>query len=115
MEAEAAGFGRVDEARGIVGAHLEYDAHLKFAQRLAVQPAVDVVQCVHRNNKVDAVARPFGDDIGELRSGIWPRVGVAHREGELVFIPQLLEFVEAVDEAEHRGRLAGFLAAIARL
>ena len=46
VQAEVAGLGRVDEAGGIVRAHLEDDAHFKFAQRLAVHEAVDVVERV---------------------------------------------------------------------
>ena len=69
MEAERAGLRRINEARGIVRAHLEDDAHFKFTQRLSGHRAVHVVERIHGRDAVDAEAAAFGDEIVELRAG----------------------------------------------
>ncbi len=77
MEAERAGLRGIDEARGIVGAHLEDDAHFEFSERLAIHPAAYVVIAVDRHQQMDPVAAPFGDYIIELQCRVRRAPGIA--------------------------------------
>lgn len=95
VEAEAAGLGGVDEAGGVVGAHLEEDAHAELADGLAAEGAVDVVEGVDAGDEMDADGRAFGDDLIELISGLG---GVVSTEGEVLLVAELAELLQAVDE-----------------
>ena len=106
VEAERARFGGVDQAGGVVGAHLEDDAHFKFAERLPAHGAVHVVEGVDAGEEVDAEGAAFGDDVGELGTGIGVAVA-AGGEAEVVFVPEFLKLVQAVDEEEECGFGAG--------
>ena len=75
MKAEGGGLGRVDKARGIVGAHLEDDAHFEFAERLSAHEAIDVIEGVHGDQDVKAVGAAFANEIVELRAGIGAGIG----------------------------------------
>jgi len=59
VEAEVAGVRGVNEAGGIAGAHLEEDAHFKFAEGLAAEAAVDVVIRVHAGEQVETAGGAF--------------------------------------------------------
>lgn len=107
VEAEGAGFGVVDEAGGVVGAHLEEDAQLEFAEGFAAEEAAGVVVAVAGGDDVEAVARAFGEEGVEEDGGVGRGVGVAGAEAVVVFVAELVEFLEAVDEDEGGGRGAG--------
>ena len=62
MQTQLAGLGIVAQAGGIVRAHLEQDAHLKFTHRLAAQESVHVVVRIARGDDVEAVAGAIADD-----------------------------------------------------
>jgi len=111
VEAEGARFRGVDEAGGVVGTHLEDDAHFKFAQGLPVHRAVHIVERVDADDEVDAEAAALGDDVGQLRAG----TGFAGTGGEreVILVAQFLEAVQAVDEHVD-GRSAGVAIRAAR-
>ena len=75
MQAEPRRHGRVHQVARIGGAHLEQHPQLEIAQRLPVEPAVDVLYVSHHTNAVDAQAGPsrrssvncFPDRAGRLR------------------------------------------------
>ena len=93
VQAEVTRFWRVDQAGGIVGAHLEDHAHFEFAQRLAAEEAVHVVERVDRREDVHPVAAAFLDEVIEHGARFRAGVGAAHAEVEVVLVSQLLELL----------------------
>ena len=87
VEAEETGFGAIDEAGGIVGAHLEEDAHLEFAEGLAAEEAVDGVIGVARGDDVEAQAGAFADQAVEDRGRVGRGGGIGG-ETEIVVIAE---------------------------
>ena len=70
VQAQRAGVRRINEAAGIVRAHLEDHAHFKFAERLPAHAATHVVERVHRGDEVNAQRAALCDDLVELRAGV---------------------------------------------
>ena len=103
VEAEVAGLGGVDEAGGIVGTHLEEDAHLEFTLRLAVDGAVDVVERVDRGDDVDAVGGTFGDEVVEHRAGIGAGAGIVRGETKVFLVAEFLELLQSVNDDKRAG------------
>src|SRR5438105_8929426 len=107
MEAERAGLGIVDQAGGIVGAHLKEDAHLKFAKRLAAQKAVHVIESVAGEDDVKSETGSFRQKGVEERGGIRHRIGVARGKAEVLLIPKSVVLLQAVNEEESGGSFSG--------
>jgi len=68
MKAEVASFRSVDQAGGVVGAHLKENAQLEFTERLAAEKAVRIVEGVAGANRVEAKMRSLADNPVELFS-----------------------------------------------
>ena len=71
MHSERARLRIVDEAGGIVRAHLEQDAHFKFAQRFLAQEPVHIVVAVAGRNDMNSQRRPFGDQVDSTARQDW--------------------------------------------
>ena len=63
MQAERAGLRIIDQAGGIVRAHLEQHAHFKFAERFAAEETIHVVVSVARDDHVECRGSAFGDQL----------------------------------------------------
>ena len=115
VEAEVGGFGGVDEAGAVVGAHLEDDAHFKLGEGFAAEATGDVVVAVERGEQVQSEGGAFGDEGVEHGAGFRASVVVAAAEGEVhvVLVPEFFEFVQAVDEDENRWGVGGAFGAAA--
>src|SRR5688500_19231651 len=106
MQAEDAGARRIDQTRGIIRAHLEDDAHLEFADHFSAHESADAVECVDRDQNVNAVTASFANQLAELCAGICPAISATGKI-EVVFVPKFFEPVQSVDEKIDRGGLGG--------
>ncbi len=86
VEAEVTGFGGIDEAGGVVGAHLEDHAVGEFAEGFSGHGSVEIIEGIDADEKMDSVATSFGEEFGEL--GAWGGGGVAGGEAEIVFVAE---------------------------
>ena len=92
---------------GVGRAHLEEDAHLELAERLAVEVAVQVVHAVAPDDHVDAQAGPVAEDRVELVGGA-ARPRSRAREAEVVVAAaEVAEPRQVVDEEEELGAVGG--------
>ena len=61
MESEAGRFRRVNQAGGVAGAHLEQNAELKFAEGLAAEETIGVIERIagadHMESKLGSFAK----------------------------------------------------------
>src|SRR6266498_5909664 len=94
---------RIDQGGRITGAHLEKHAHREFAESCSTEEAANVVEGVARDDDVDAVTWAFGDKALEDCCGIWSGIVTATGKAEIVFLAQLLEIFEALDEEKNSG------------
>src|SRR5690348_9867921 len=63
MQAEHAGLRIVDQAGGIIGAHLEKDSHFELAERLAAQEPIYVVVSVAGSDDMEAETSALTDEV----------------------------------------------------
>src|SRR5205809_4146780 len=107
VKAEVGGFRSVNQAGGVVGAHLKENAQLEFAERLAAEKAVHIVGGVAGADDVESKRGSFADDLVELFAGVGGRLRVVEGNIEVVLVTQPFESLNAVDEHIHRWRLGG--------
>ena len=103
VRAEAAGGRRVDQLARIGGAHLEHHAQIEFANSLAVDRALQIVQRVAPDDQMDAHRGTLAQDLGELPSRTRrPRLARKRRVSEIFFLPQIAKASQIVDEQKQR-------------
>src|SRR5687767_1423291 len=107
METEGAGFGIVDEAGRIIGAHLKEHAHFKFTQSFSAEEPVYIVVGVARGDYVEAMSCPFADELVEENRWIRGGFRVAGSKAEILLEPELVELLETMDEKKHGSRIGG--------
>ncbi len=103
MRSEPAGGGRVDQAAGVVLAHLEQDPQLQLAERLAVEDALQVVERIAPRQQAHAQAGPFSQDVAKLLSGTGRLLFAHAAETEVVvFLTQIAKPLQVMDDQEPR-------------
>jgi hypothetical protein len=99
---EAGGDGGVHEVAGIVGVHLEEDAHFEFAHRAAVEVTLKVCQIVAPEHDEDADRGAFADELGEGLVGLFFFTLFAAEAEIVVGLAEVAEALDAVEEDERR-------------
>ena len=107
VKAEVGGLRSVDQAGGVIGAHLKENAQLEFTERLAAEKPVRIVGGVAGADDVESKRGSFADDLVELFAGVGGRLRVVEGNIEVVLVTQPFESLNAVDEHINRGRLGG--------
>ena len=98
MEAEVPGFRAVDQAGGIIRAHLEQNSHLKFAQRFFTQISADVIIGVATYQDMNSNTGTFGYYLVQL--GRW-LCFIIRRKAKVIFITEFVQFVDVVNDYEN--------------
>src|SRR5437764_652652 len=98
MKAQQAGFRIVDETGGIVGAHLEEHAHLKFAECLAAEKTVYAIVSITGGDDVETEPGAFADQIVQHDGRIGYCIGFPSGKAKILLITEPGVFLEAVNE-----------------
>ena len=98
MQSQSAGFGIVAQAGGVVGAHLEEHAHLKFAECLAAEKTVYVIVSITGGDDVETEPGAFADQIVQHDCRIGCCIGFPSGKAKILLITEPGVFLEAVDE-----------------
>jgi hypothetical protein len=106
VQAEGGGFGGIDQAGGVAGAHLEQDAEFEFAECTSSEEPAGIVVGIARCEHMESGGGAFGEDLVELLAGVEGGGGGAEGEGEILFKPEGAEAFEVMDE-EVDGRGGG--------
>src|SRR6187399_2909474 len=92
---------RVNQSARIVRAHLEQDAHFEFADRLAVEHPIQIVQAITPGHHMDPHPWAVLENRSKLLRGIW-LLFLAREAKIVVGFPQFAESGEIVDHQENR-------------
>jgi len=103
VEAEPVGLGRVNEAGGVVGAHLEEDAEFEFSDGLAAELAEEIGVGVAGEDDVAAEVGALGDDAVEDEPGVLEGGVGVEGEGGVLVVAEFFVVLDAVDEEEEFG------------
>jgi len=107
VEAEVVGLGRVDEAGGIVGAHLEQDAKFELGEGLAAELAEQVGVGVTGDEEMETEVCALGDQPVQDEPGMGEGGLVILGEGGVFVVAELFVVLEAVDKEEQFGGVGG--------
>src|SRR5262245_46128486 len=102
MEPQHAGLGIVDQAGGIICAHLEKYAHFEFANCLPAETASQVVVGIARRDDMETEAGAFAYELVEHRGRLDLRFGVARGKTEVLLITETAELLEPINEEKDR-------------